>query len=438
MFNPDYSQLKPFSTVAVGFSGGMDSSVLACDLIKNSSELKIKVVLINVEHGIRGESSKKDSLFCKEFAKENNLPIRTYSVDALSYAKENGYSVEQSARILRYDCFFDAINAGFCDVVVLAHHLSDNAETVLFNIFRGASLTGASGMSYSDYDGKIIRPLINVRKEDIFFYARENSINFVTDETNEDVNYTRNAVRLTLMPEIKKIFPEAEKSLCRFASSAALDDRYLYSLADKALKKENGEYRIPSDLPYPIFSRCVITALKNLGVKKDFIKANADAVYLLKDNSKGKTTTLPKGILAVKETDEILIYREDNPSVTPVPFCLGKTVFHGHVITAEKINISDINEKILKSGNALYFDYDKLPENCVLRLKSDGDEFTKFGGGKVSLKKYMTDLKWAKRKKENAIVVAKEKIVYCLCEKEISGLIKIDKNSKNIIKLLYF
>lgn len=437
MFNPDYSQLKSGSTVAVGFSGGTDSSTLVFDLLKNSELLGIKIVLINVEHGIRGESSLRDTDFCKKFATEHNLPIKTYSVDALSYAEQNGYSLEQAARILRYDCFFDALRSGFCDVVATAHHLSDNAETVLFNLLRGSSLTGAGGMNYSDYDGRIVRPFLNVKKEDILSYAKDNSVSFVTDETNFDTNYTRNAIRRKVMPEIKKIFPEAEKSLCRFASLASLDDEYLYSLAEKSIKEENGEYRIKSDLKYPLLSRCVMIALKKLGVLKDFTKANADAVYSLKDNSKGKTAVLPKGILAVKESDEIVIYRADAEKKVCLPFTLGTTFFNGHTITAEKIDISKIDEKTLKSGDALYFDYDKLPKNCVLRLKENGDEFTKFNGQKVSLKKYMTDLKFSKLQKERAIVVAKEKIVYCLCEKEISGLIKIDKNSRNIIKLLY-
>ena len=104
-------------------------------------------------------------------------------------------------------------------------------------------------------------------------------------------------------------------------------------------------------------------------------------------------------------------------------------------IIAEKITEKEIGKIKPEAGGALYFDLDKLPEGCVLRTRETGDEYTKFGGGTVSLKKYLTDLKVPKRLKDETVVLAKEKIIYCVLEKDISMLIKIDKNTKNIVKL---
>ena len=132
--------------VAVATSGGSDSMALLHYLHQNSDQLQIKVLALNVEHGIRGQSSVDDSNFVKDYCKENDIPCLTYTVDSLKKAKDDGLSVEQAARTLRYGCFFDAIEKGKCNKVATAHHLKDNFESVLFNLFRGSGLKGLSGI----------------------------------------------------------------------------------------------------------------------------------------------------------------------------------------------------------------------------------------------------------------------------------------------------
>ena len=437
MFRPDYSLIKKGMTVGVGYSGGVDSSVLLRDLAEKQEKLGVKVVAINIEHGIRGEISVADSLFCKIQCENLDVPFFGYQVNCPSFADKNGYSLEQAARILRYECYFKALSDGVCDVIALAHHMSDNAETVLFNVLRGSSATGGTGMKKLSYGGKIIRPLLDVSKAEILDYANKKKIAYVEDKTNLDVDFTRNALRLVIIPPIRQIFPKAERSITRFAETLVSDDEYLYSLAEKAFKKEGDKYFLPLEIAYPVFSRAVIIILKTLGVEKDYQKRHVDAVYALKDNFTGKEITLPKGVVAVRESENVVLYKREKgfDCAEETPFKLGKTVFKGVEVIAEKIPEKDIDEKQMKAGGALYFDLDKLPEDCVLRTRKTGDEYTKFGGGTVSLKKYLTDLKLPKRVKDQTLLIAKEKIVYCVLEKDISGLIKIDKGTKNIVKL---
>ena len=437
MFSPDYSLFKNGMTVGVGYSGGVDSSALLHDLAAKSGKLGIKVVAINVEHGIRGEASVADSLFCEEQCKNLGVPFFGYKVDCLSFADKNGYSLEQAARILRYECYFKALSDGVCDVIALAHHMSDNAETVLFNMFRGSAATGGTGMKKLSYGGKIIRPLLDVSKAEILNYAKKKKIAYVEDKTNLDVEFTRNALRLVIIPPIKEVFPGAERAITRFAETLVSDDEYLYSLAENAFKKENDKYFLPLETAYPVFSRAVIIILKDLGVEKDYQKSHVDAVYALKDNIGGKEVTLPKGVVAVKEGKNAVLYKRAEMPITKErePFKLGRTVFGDVEIIAEKITEEEIGKIKPEAGGVLYFDLDKLPDGCVYRTRETGDEYTKFGGGTVSLKKYLTDLKVPKRLKDETVVLAKEKIIYCVLEKDISMLIKIDKNTKNIVKL---
>ena len=437
MFKADYSFLKRGMTVGVGYSGGVDSSVLLSDLVENQEDLGINVVAINIEHGIRGKISVLDSLFCKEQCGKLNIPFYGYEVDSLYFASKNGYSLEQAARFLRYECYFKALNAGVCDVVALAHHMSDNVETILFNVFRGSSTTGGTGIKKYSYNGKIVRPFLNVSKEDILHYAKEKNIKFVTDETNTDVDYTRNALRIKVIPVIKEIFPEAERAIARFAETLESDDEYLYSLAQKSFLIESDKYFLPVNLSYPVFSRAVIIILRNLGVVKDYQKVHVDAIYALRNNFSGKEVVLPKSVVAVKEGENIVLYKRKKYSdfVVEIPFKLGKTIINGVEVVAEKVEKENFDESNFNTDGTLYFDLDKLPKNCVFRTRSVGDEYAKFGGGTVSLKKYLTDLKIPKRLKDKVLLIASGKTVCCVIGKDISRLIKIDKDTQNIVKL---
>ena len=431
MFSIDVTQINRGETIGVALSGGKDSVCLLHYLFTMREKLGVSLCVINVEHGIRGESSVRDTEFCRDLAENYGLPFYSFSVNALKYAKDNSMSVEESARYLRYESFFDALKRNYCDKIAVAHHLSDNVETILFNLFRGASLSGAKGISAESYDGKIIRPLLNVSAEDIRLYVDKHELSYVFDETNSDTDYTRNALRLDVIPKIKSLFPKMETALSRFSDLAKEDDEYLYSVAEKCLISDGDRYFIPIDLAAPIKKRCVIIALKKLGVSKDYEKVHVDDVVALSSNISGKKICLPRSIIAVREGDNVVIGRFLPAMDKPIlPFKLGKIIFNDYVLTFERVESFPSDR-----AGALYFDGDKIPSGAVIRVKETGDEFTKFGGGKVSLKKYLTDCKFPESKKATTPVIACGKTVFCVCEKDISSLIKIDKSTVNIIKL---
>ena len=431
MLSIDLSQINRGETIGVALSGGRDSVCLLHCLLSARESLGFSLCVINVEHGIRGEASKSDTEFCRRLAASYDLPFFTFSVDAPALSKKQGLSIEEAARILRYDCFFKCIKSGVCDKVAVAHHLSDRVETILFNLLRGSSLSGAKGFSDAAREGRIIRPLLNVSSEEVGLYVDKHALSFVVDETNSDEELTRNALRKSVIPKIKELFPKFENSLVRFADLAQSDDEYLYSLAASVLKESGDGFSFSIFLPYSVFSRCVILALKKLGVKKDYEKIHADDVFSLKSAISGKKITLPKGIFAVKEHDEIVIRPKTVGTPEPVPFSLGKTIFNGFEIVCEMVDPAQV-----RFGDGLYFDGDKLPYNAVFRTKRVGDTFQKFGGGTVSLKKYLTDLKFPESKKSSTPLIAADKTVLCVCEKDVSLSIKIDKSTVNIIKLV--
>ena len=273
--NFDFSVFKN-KIIGVATSGGSDSMALLHYMLSIKDKFFFNVIALNVEHGIRGESSIADSLFVKDYCEKLNIPLLSYSVDAVSHSKEYKLSIEQSARILRYECFQKAISDGNCDFIATAHHQKDNAETILINLFRGTGLKGATGIS--NFDGKIIRPLLNTEKKEILAYLEEFKVPFVNDESNFSSDYTRNYLRLNVVPLIEKVFPEYDKSLTRFSSLVKEEDEFLDRLSEKALIKKGGCYYIDLDTEKVLFKRACIIAFKALGIEKDWEKAHVDGV----------------------------------------------------------------------------------------------------------------------------------------------------------------
>lgn len=433
-------------TIAAAVSGGSDSMALFCLLLDSPEKHGAKVVAINVEHGIRGENSARDSEFVKEFCKKRNVPLASFAVDAKSFAEKQGLSLEQAARTLRYECFFKAIDEGFCDVVATAHHSLDNLETVLFNLFRGTGLKGAAGIAESGYNGRIVRPMLGFTKAEINDYIKGNEVPFVTDETNFSDEYSRNFLRLKVIPKVKELFPEAEKSVYRFSCLAAKENDYLENEAIRAIKlvRENErttEARISSSLPEVIFKRAAIHAIKVLGVTKDWENAHIEAAYELTKKETGKSLNLLSGVVCTKEYGEIVFTlnaaKEGFCEKTlaekelSIPFC-GETTFSacGKNYKIEQIPANGVN---LKSG--LYLAAEKIPENAVIRFFKNGDTFKKFGGGTKKLCDIFTDEKIPFCERGTIPVLACESRVLAIFGRKISDDAKADENTKILFKL---
>ncbi len=421
--------IAPNQKIAVALSGGADSMALIHYLNTNAKSLGIAVVAINVEHGIRGESSIRDSAFVVDYCAKNAIPLKTYAVDCPTESKAQKLSLEQVARKLRYQCFYDAIESGFCDKVATAHHLDDNFESVLFNLLRGSGTKGLVGIE-PNFKNKIIRPFLSVSKQEILDYVNENALPFVTDATNFDENYTRNNLRLNVIPQIKKVFPEALKSINRYTEIARIEDEYLDELASNQLSCEGGLICLTLPCPQAIFNRACIIAMQRLGITKDWEKAHIDGVFSLCEKQTGASCNLPNEVVAVKEYENIVFYKPKPQVDLALPFAIGDFNFNGKAISINKVD----KGVDLKSG--LFVDFDKIPQTAVVRNFRAKDEFTKFGGGTKSLGDYFTDLKTPVRERAFVPLLADGNKVLAIFGMAISDHVKVDKNTESVVQLI--
>ncbi|MBR2870818.1 MAG: tRNA lysidine(34) synthetase TilS [Clostridia bacterium] len=417
--------------VAVALSGGKDSMALLNVLLDNAHSLDITVLALNVEHGIRGKDSIDDSLFVKEYCAKRGISLISYAVDCIKTSKEQKLSLEQAGRKLRYECFFDAIKSGKCDKVATAHHQSDNAESILFNLLRGSASKGLCGIE-RNFENKIVRPFLDVSREQIDEYIDKNAIPFVTDQTNFDDDYTRNHLRLNVIPQIKKVFPEMEKSLSRLADVVKIEDEFLDRLANESVVINDDTAHIKLPCAKALFNRAVVIALKGLGVKKDWEKSHIDSVYSLTEKQNGAKVNLLCGITAIREYDKITFCRFQDNTDIKIPFLDGNFSFGERNIAIKKV--AQTQGLDLKSG--LYLDFDKIPHSAVIRTPQNGDVFTKFGGGTKKLCDYLTDKKIPQRLRASLPVIADDNVVYAIFGISVSELSKVDEKTKTIVEII--
>lgn len=408
-------------------SGGADSVCLLHLLHTNANALEITVKAVNVEHGIRGESSLQDSRFVKDFCASLGIELKSYTVNAPGYAKEKGYSLEQSARILRYECFDNALIEGFCDKIATAHHLSDNVETVLFNLFRGSALAGVCGIDEISLNGKIVRPLLGCSRAQIDEYVKQNNLPFVHDESNDCNDYTRNFLRNEVLPLIESRFEGVQGRISSFSTLATRDERLLDSMAEKLIDGFSVEF--VEELYLPLFTRACLKVMKRLGITKDFESVHLDAVYNLKNLQTGKSVDLKNGVKAYKSKNRAVFERAIIPTNWEYGFELDK------LFESEKYCFSFEKTNRLEP-DFLCFDGDKLPYNAIIRTKRTGDTIVTFGGQKKSLKKFFNDKKIDARVSNFIPVIAVGSEVYAVLTVDISKKIAVDKSTVNIIKII--
>lgn len=423
-------------SICVAVSGGRDSMALLHFLHKNADKFGITLSALNCEHGIRGEQSKRDSKFVKDICKAWNVRLMTFECDCIKLAAERGKSVETVAREWRKECYLQACKYFSADAVATAHHLNDNAETVLFNLARGSALAGLAGICDTDFgDYKEIRPFIDLSREEIDEYIAANGVPYVEDETNASDGYTRNYIRHNVIPALEKAVPSATKSIYRFSRFAAEDEEYFDALID-----ELGLVKITplgAEIAFceqkVIFRRAAVKALKGLccGVK-DYTAEHLERLYELQRLKNGKKFEF-LSFTACKEEGKISIYNSEKTEFENVPFGCGKFRFSAITlqICRNERDYGTFGEEFA-DGKILNFDYDKIPTNAVIRLRKNGDIFQKFGGGTKSLGDFFTDCKIPQRLRDALPVIACGSEVLLVCGVEISDKIKVADGTKNI------
>ncbi len=216
--------VAPGAHVLCAVSGGADSMALLCLLLELRQSYPLTVSCAHMDHGIRGETSRQDAAFVSAFCEKAGVPLYLRAENVPRYARGHGCGLEDAARRLRYAFLYDMTEKIGADVIALAHHAHDQAETVLMHAARGSDMRGLCAMAFRD--GRLIRPLLGCMPRDLRAYLASIGQSWREDETNADVRYARNRIRAQVMPALEAVNPGAQKALCRLARAAQRDEAY--------------------------------------------------------------------------------------------------------------------------------------------------------------------------------------------------------------------
>lgn len=414
--------------IGVALSGGRDSVALAYALKESGRD----IVAINVEHGIRGQSSIDDSAFVADFCKKYDIELHSFSVDVPTYCKEHGLTIEQGARECRYAIFEKAVADGICDCVALAHHQDDQAETIFMRILRGTGVAGLVGMrAVRDI---YIRPLLDCSRDEIDEYIKQNSLEYVDDESNFETDYTRNFIRAELA-KIKERFPKVANSIARLAQNADEEEEFVNRfIPNPIIDGSEARVSISDILDTFIGKRLIKKAIQALGVTQDIESRHYPLIFELVEAQNGKKIDLTHGICAHKQGDFIVFTRDNscqNSDDLQYNFTIGE-------YDDFAISESSYDEFVTSRGKSgvLFVDGERFfDEDVVIRHRQNGDYIRKFGGGTKSVGDFLTDKKLPLRKRDELFVVASQNEVLVIIGVEISSSVALTQNSKHILKI---
>ena len=429
-----YNMIEAGSQVIVGISGGGDSVCLLFLLSKYQKRRPFHLLGIHVNHGIRGQEALRDQEYAKKLCERLGVPFTVYTYSVPAIAQQEKRSLEEAGRMVRRRAFEEkAASLGKKAVIALAHHENDNAETVLHNLIRGTKAAGMGGIRPIQEIGEgvaYIRPLLKVTREEIETYLRQQQIPWMTDSTNQELEYTRNRIRHRIIPEMEKINPKAVSHIAQAADTFQAIEEYLTGQADMLYReyveqRENGywirkELFLEKELMQSYVIRMVLERAADK--KQDLTAFHVESILSLGKGRTGASVSLPGGVLASQVYGDLYVRLPDSGEAPLKELEL-------EIFPWE-------NQQILEKTYTKWFDYDKIKSSLEIRHRKPGDFLTIADtGGRKKLKDYFIDCKIPREEREKLTLLAEGSHILWVVGYRISQYYKVTSQTKTVLKV---
>ena len=459
------NMFEPDDLVVVGVSGGADSVCLLFMLLEIQRIIPIDIRVVHINHMIRSDAM-QDAQYVEQLCKQNNLLFKLVEADVEEIAQKEHISTEEAGRNVRYNAFYEVLREN-TDLskkgkIAIAHNKNDCCETFLFNLLRGSSLKGLSGIR--PVRDIIVRPLMCLERCEIEDYLYKNNIHFCIDSTNLEDNYTRNRIRHHILETATKEISSQAVEHISYACER-INEAYEFIIEQaqteysSCVTQNNESIKINKQYFDTIHNTLkgyvlMLALSKAAGRSKDIEAVHIRQLQKLMEAQSGKQTDLPYGLYASREYDGIEIKKKDinktsneDNNINDEQIVIDRKQLE-KIMSGEKVNIelddnkilqiSAINKKTLQNipqkKYTKLFDYDKIKGNVIVRKRMQGDFLTiNEQNQRKTLKSYFVDKKIPREERSCIWLVAEKSHILWIIGDRISNYYKIDNNTKNIL-----
>jgi tRNA(Ile)-lysidine synthase len=454
----NYELVQPSQSVLCAVSGGPDSVCLFCVCLYLVEKFDIQLAIAHIHHGLRGKNADRDAIFVQNLAQKANIPFYLEQVNVYAYQKKHKCCLEEAARELRYHALTNLCTTFGYQSIAFGHHADDNAEQILMNIIRGSGPKGLTGITpkrklSETHTIQIIRPLIEVYRDEIECFLKDLTHEWMIDETNEQIIFLRNRVRHHLIPVLQTYNPNIKQALNRLADIQRVDMHWHEISSEKVFRES---------LDYMDKDRIILKThqikLNHLSVVRGVLRK---AIYQLKGNlrrishdhiqklshwlvtsEKTREMFLPNNVIVKITNDKVTItknhpksapkifrYQIDKPGKINIPEC-------NMILQLDLLTENFVNRDLFDfSDNHVFFDADVVLFPLTIRNIEAGDRFQPFGmNGHQKIKKFFINQKVPRSIRSQTAVLISQDIIVWLIGYRISQAASIGRSTRHVLE----
>ncbi|MEW4372789.1 tRNA lysidine(34) synthetase TilS [Paenibacillus kandeliae] len=400
-------------TIVVAVSGGPDSVALLHTLHSLSPRYGWRLVCAHMNHGFRPQESAAEAIFVEQLAIELDIPFELETVDAPAHMQQTGLGAQEAARDLRYQFLYQIASKHHASAIALAHHMDDQAETVLMRILRGTGPEGLGGMKMrrTEKNVELIRPFLRIYKADLIGACQECGFGYITDSSNDQRKYTRNAIRLDVLPFLEPFNNQLVPALSRLAEIAGTENEYIVqqteTLYNELVKEKEGSFSFSAASFATVhvalqrrLIKLILNYLSSANGTFDFAKIEIIRRQIEQSDLASWNLDVGSRIICIREYDNIrfrqISEQEEHSFCLPVQhedavIRIPGTSAHMEVVVREGCH--DHFDSVHVSSDEAFFDADLLDFPLYLRSRRPGDVIALIGGGTKKVKNLFIDAK---------------------------------------------